>query len=164
MFSHKPGELMSPAIRSNNNHLFYPNPDPLNLDGTSRTIPRVDLVQHQVDDYPRHTNIKPKWESPSRNEAVLVKFFQPGAAQGNQDQRHDHNHQQGVRNQEREVNRADSALPLKYHMSHAVVINQVGSQKNSGDAEGGNHEVLMHIPLSCPDRGVAPGQQNGADS
>src|SRR6266852_7346659 len=22
---------------------------------------RVDLVQHQIDDYPRHTNIKPKW-------------------------------------------------------------------------------------------------------
>src|SRR6267142_278913 len=125
---------------------------------------RVDLVKQQVDDYARHTNIKPKWKSPSRDAAVFVKLFEPGAAQRNEDQRYDHDRQDCVRDQQGKVNRTDPALPLKYDVPHAEMINQVGSQKNGRYAKGGNHEVLVHISLSRPDRGVAPGQQNGADS
>src|ERR1700730_19181276 len=44
-----------------------------------RTLRRVDLIEHQIDDYSRHTNIEPQWKSPSRNDAVLVKPFHPRA-------------------------------------------------------------------------------------
>src|SRR6267154_887397 len=51
---------------------------------------RVDLINHQIDDYSCDANVEPKRQRPSRNHPVFVEFFHPSAAYGKQNHRHDH--------------------------------------------------------------------------
>src|SRR6266851_8528078 len=87
---------------------------------------RIDLINHQIYDHARHANVEPQRQGPPRDQPVFVQFLQPRAAARNQNQRHNHNRQDSVRSQQREVNRPDPALPLKEdYVSHTDVINHV---------------------------------------
>src|SRR5713226_1321155 len=126
---------------------------------------RIDLINHQIYDHARHANVEPQRQRPPRDQPVFVEFLQPRAAQRNQNQRHNHNRQDRVRSQQREVNRPDPALPLKEdQLLHAEVIDHVGRQENSGNSERRNHENLVNVPLPRPDCRITSGEEQRANS
>jgi len=122
----------------------------------------INLVHHEIHDHARDAYIEPQRQRPSRNQLVLVEFLQPSAAQRHQNHRYDDNGQNRVRNQNREVDGSNPTLSVKHHMSHAIVINQIGSQKCRRNPKRGNHEefVYRHLPTANSD--IARDQQDRA--
>ena len=60
---------------------------------------RKDLIQNHIHHHPGHRYIHPQRPGPPRNSLVPVESFPQGVAQRDENQRHDHDSQDGVRPQ-----------------------------------------------------------------
>src|SRR5439155_9018700 len=129
---------------------------------TTRGLRPVNLIHHEIHDHARHAHVEPQRQSPPCNHAMLIELFQPRAAQRHQNHGHNHHRKNRVRNQNREINRANPTLPCKRHMSHAVVINQIGKEKYRGDTKRRNHEPLMNGHLARTNSSVTAHKQHRA--
>jgi hypothetical protein len=58
-----------------------------------------DLIHHQINNHAGHANIKPQRQRPAGNDAVLIEAVEPRPPQCNQNHRHNHDRQHGVRSQ-----------------------------------------------------------------
>ena len=122
----------------------------------------VDLVDHEVDDDAGDGNVEPEGEGPAGDEAVLVEAFEPSAAESDDDERNDDDGQQGVRDQNGEVDGADPTLPLEEdHPVNAQVIDHVGHEEGAGGNNGGDHEDFVDIALAGTNGGVACREEHG---
>lgn len=45
----------------------------------------VPFIDHEVDDYAGDGDVEPEGQGPAGDDAMLVEFLEPGAAQGNED-------------------------------------------------------------------------------
>ena len=57
----------------------------------SLLVHSIQLVDQEVDDDAGDGDVEPEGEGPAGDEAMLVKFLEPGAAEGDEDQRDDDN-------------------------------------------------------------------------
>ena len=122
----------------------------------------VDLVDHEVDDDAGDGNVEPEGEGPAGDEAVLVEAFEPSAAESDDDERNDDDGQQGVRDQNGEVDGADPTLSLEEdHPVNAQVIDHVGYEEGAGGNNGGDHEDFVDIALAGTNGGVACREEHG---
>jgi hypothetical protein len=125
----------------------------------------VDLVDHQVDNDAGDGDVEPKGEGPAGDEAMLIEFFEEGAAKGGKDERNDDDGKDGVRGEQGEVDGTDPALALEVdHFPNADVVDDVGDEERAGDEEGGEHEFLVEFAFTGTDGGVATGEEDCADA
>lgn len=95
---------------------------------------------------------------------MLVEPHFESARKCEQDQRHDDHGQDGVRQQNREIDGANRALALELHGADIVVVDQIGNQKQRRSRERRNHAVTVRIPVFPFDENIANHQQDGADT
>jgi len=126
------------------------------------SVRSVDLVDHEVDDDAGDGDVEPEGEGPAGDEAVLIEPFEPSAAERDDDERNNGDRQQGVRDQNREVDRADPALSLEEdHLVNAQVIDHVRHEEHAGGDNGGDHEDFVDVALAETDGGVPCREENG---
>ena len=71
---------------------------------------RVELIEHEVDDYAGHGDVKPERQGPACQASVAGPLRFPGPGQGEQYQGHNHGCQNRVRNQDGEIDQPYAAL------------------------------------------------------
>lgn len=122
----------------------------------------IDLVDHEVDDYAGDADVEPEGEGPAGDLAVLVETLGPGAAEGDEDERNDDDGEDGVGDEQREVDGANPALALEVNdLVDAHVVDDVGDEEGAGDEERGDHEFLVEFTLAGADGRVAAGEEDG---
>src|SRR5580704_4862300 len=91
---------------------------------------------------------------------MLIEFLKPRTPQRNNDHRHNHDSQHRMRQQQREINRPNPALPLKRNVPDAIVIRQIGNQKRRRRQKRRDHERLVHRNLARPNPHIPASQQH----
>ncbi len=71
------------------------------------------MVEEEVDDHAGDGDVHPEGEGVAGDDAVLVEFFEPGAAEGYEDHGDDDYGEDGVRDEDCEIDGADPALALE---------------------------------------------------
>ena len=120
------------------------------------------MVEHEVDDDAGDGDVEPEGEGVAGDEAMLIEFFEEGAAEGDEDERDDDDGEDGVGEEQGEVDRANQTLSLEGDVADAVVVDEVGDEEGAGDDERGEHEFLVELGFAVADGGVATGEENGA--
>ncbi len=121
---------------------------------------RVKPVQHQIDYNASHRDVQPDGERPPGNSHVLFKLFVPGTVDCYQRHWNDTRGQDNVGDQEGEVDWSDEASPLKGHGADAVVVDQVGDQKQRGHSKGRHHTGLVSRHLFQPNENISDAEKN----
>lgn len=85
------------------------------------------MVEHDVNHHACNGNIKPNGKCPARNGAMPVKPFPQGAAQRDDDHRHDDRSENCVRDKNAEVNRTGPAFSLKMYRSDMCVVIEIAN-------------------------------------
>jgi hypothetical protein len=123
----------------------------------------VDLVDHEVDDDAGDGDVEPERQGPAGDEAVLIEALEEGAAKRDDDERNDGDGEDGMGDEDGEVDRADPTLSLEQDdLVSAEVMDHVGDQEGAGDEEGGEHELFVEFALAGAYGGVASGKENPA--
>lgn len=129
------------------------------------SVRRVDLVDHEVDDYAGDADVEPQGEGPAGDLAVLIEAFDPRATEGDEDERNDDDGEDGVRDEQREIDRANPALALEVdYLMDADVVDNVGNEEGTGNEERGDHELLVKLHFARPYGGVAASEEDGGDA
>lgn len=87
------------------------------------------------------------------------KASRPASIDGEERQWHDPHRQEHVRDQNREVHDADSALTLERDGAHLGVMQQVRHQKHARETEGEQHAGLVGFRVPAADEDVAGDQE-----
>ena len=93
---------------------------------------------------------------------MFIEFFEEGAAESDEDQRDDNDGEDGVGEEQGEVDRANQTLSLEGDVADAVVVDEIGNEEGAGDGERGEHEFFVELDFAVADGGVATGEENGA--
>lgn len=121
-----------------------------------------DTVDQEIDDDAGNGDVEPERESVSCDEAVLVEAGEEGSAEGDEDERDDHDCEDGVRDEDSEIDGTDPALAVEVdHLVDADVVDEVGDEEGTGDEEGSDHEDFVEAAFARADGGVADGKENG---
>ena len=90
------------------------------------------MIEHPIDNDPRHRDVEPDREGPASDPNVSVEAPSQCAIHRDQGQRDDRRGQDGVGDQDREVKDSNRSPPRESDRSHVIVICQVGDQKDGG--------------------------------
>lgn len=115
-------------------------------------------VQHPVHDDPGGGDVQPDRERPAGELAMCFEFPSDRTHEGDGDQRAEEGGQNGVGEQEGEVDRADPALPRVGGGTGVVVVRQVGNEEARRQGARGHHARAMSRAAPEADAGE-PGQQ-----
>ena len=123
------------------------------------------MVDQEVDQDASDGDVEPEREGPPGNEAVFVETLEEGAAQGDDNERDDDDGEDGVGNENREIDGANPALALEENdLVNAVVVDEIGGQEGAGDNKCGDHEGFVQSDFARTDGGVATSEKDGAGS
>src|ERR1700690_1358392 len=100
-------------------------------------------VQKPVDDHARKRNVEPQRKRPSRDRAMAKKILSQRERQRREDQRQDHDCQNRVRNQQREIHGANPALPAEANQPCVKMKIQIEAEKNRGTNKSAKHACSM---------------------
>ena len=132
---------------------------------TLGSVRSVELVDHEIDDNAGDGDVEPEGEGPAGDEAVLVETLQPSAAQSDDDHGHDDNGENGVGQEQSEVDGANPTLTLEMdHLMGASVVDEIGNQEGAGNEESGDHEFLVERDFAGTNRGIAGDEEYSADA
>ena len=85
------------------------------------------LIEHDIDEHTSNRNIEPNRERPARDPLVANEICPDCVRDCNKHQRHNHNCQKGMGQQDREVDHADGALPRKCRRAVEIVVSKIGN-------------------------------------
>src|ERR1035437_1455083 len=119
------------------------------------------VVEHDVDYHAGDADVEPNGERPAGDLAVLIVPGAQAAAQRDDGEHGDRRRQNGVRQQDAEVNRAQGgAFMVKGHGAHLRVIDQVAHQEEAGGGEGGLHDAAVLVDSAAANQQVAAHQEH----
>ena len=90
---------------------------------------RIDLVKHKINDHSGDAHVQPDRQGDSRDAPVTHKVVTKRAVESKKHERHDHNREDRVARQDREVDRANDARSLETCSSVVEVVCEIRSQK-----------------------------------
>ena len=123
------------------------------------------MVDHEVDDDAGDADVEPEGERPAGDLAVLVEAFGPRAAEGDEDEWHDDDGEDGVGDEQSEVDGTNPALALEEDdLMDAVMVDEIGREEDARGDEGGDHEFFMEFALAGADGGVAADEKDGGEA
>lgn len=135
------------------------------LSGRSKNV-----VHRHIDHHPSHRNIHPDGKRPTRQTPMGRKLRAKRPVQSHQHQRQQHHSQQNVRDQDREIHRADPPFPPETHRSDLNVVDDVTNQEQRRSDERRQHQnpVKGDMPqsnrdVSCPQKKSAERVERGVN-
>lgn len=109
------------------------------------------MVKHKINDHARNRHVEPKRKCDSRDAAMTREILAQSAIQSNDDEGDDHDRENRVRHEDREIDRAHNAGALKTRGAVMVVIDQIRGEKQCGDNERRDLARAMGGDISRPD-------------
>ena len=125
---------------------------------------RIRDVEKPVDDNSGDRNVKPQGERPAGNRAMAGKLSPKASRQGDEYERNDHDGENRVRGQQREINRPNPALPSESNDSRVRVEVKITTEKYCRATKRGHHAEPMPENLFLPDQEIAGKQKYRAGS
>lgn len=120
------------------------------------------MVEHEVDEHTRRRDIEPERKCPTSNSFVALKVTAQSPVKSHQSHRHYHRRQNGVREQDGKVNRANPTCPGELGSANLRVINQVTEQKQSGSDHRTKHARFVGFDVAFSDKSIAEKQKASA--
>jgi len=127
-------------------------------------VPRLEPVQHHINDNPRHRNVKPDRQRPARDATVRIEPFAQCATQGNQREWHYRYRQDRMREEDREIDRTNPTPAFEGYRTDLVVVKQIRDQKQDRAAEGDQHAIAMCAAITRLDETKAGEKKYGAEA
>lgn len=87
------------------------------------------MIKHYVDNNTGDRNVKPQRQGPASYPAVPDEIQSYCAIECNQNERHYHNRQDDMTDQDRKIERPHHPLPWKRRVSMVVMIGKIRNQK-----------------------------------
>src|SRR5262249_12871899 len=97
---------------------------------------------------------------PAGDSAVSLEVIAQGTGQRDQGERYDGDSEDRMGSENREIDRANPALPLETHGADLQVIDDVGDQEYNGAGKGAEHARLMRLDAAGADEEIAERQQD----
>ncbi len=126
-------------------------------------VAAVELVEQQVDDRPGDRDVEPHPVREPRDLLVLGELVFVRAPDRHDDERQVHHGEDGVGQQNREVDGADRALALELRGPVVVVVRQVAREEERRQAQRGDHDVLVCVAAALLDEDEARDQEDRDD-
>lgn len=120
------------------------------------------MVEQEVDDDAGDGYVEPNGESPAGDATMKFKLLTQGAANGDENHRHNRDSENRVADQQREIDRADIALALESNGAHLEMVNHIGDKEGGAAHESGNHAGPVHVDATASDGQVAGKEKQGA--
>ncbi len=115
------------------------------------------MIQHEIDNDPGNRHIEPEREGPTGNLDMSIKSPFQCPIDSDQGQRENRRGQDGVGDQDREVESPNRSLPPEMDRPDVIVVREIGDQKEGGDRKGRPHTDLVGGDLLPPDEEVSDG-------
>ena len=113
------------------------------------------MIKHQVDKDTRDRDIKPHWQSPSRQRSMPLEISTKCPAKRHDHKRYDDDGENCVCRQNRKVDRTRNSLAGKARSPVMLVIGDIGNQKNNRRCERRHLTVAMRDPTTTFDEVIA---------
>ncbi len=116
------------------------------------------MVKHKIDDHSGDRHVQPERQRDARDAPVTREVLPERAIEGKDHERHDHDRENRVADQNGEVDRASQTRSRKTRGAMVVVIRQVRSEKKARHDESADLTSAMSSNVTRPDERV-PGKQ-----
>lgn len=121
------------------------------------------LVEQQIDDHAGDRDIHPQGEGPAGKGFVPLELSVKSQSKGDEDERYDEDCQQGMAQEQSQVEGSKLNRFLKTSRSNVGMVVQVTRQKKGGTNEGCDHAISVSFPLSAMDAPATYREQKGAE-
>ncbi len=122
------------------------------------------MIEHQVHDDTRHTDVQPKRQSNACDLPMPNEVESKSAIEGDYDEWNDYDSQDRVARQDKEVDGPDGARSLKSRRAVIKVISQVGDQKYDRYGQCSELARTMCGHVSRTNEHITEHQQEGTRS
>jgi len=113
------------------------------------------VVEEEVDDDAGDGDVEPEREGPAGDAAMKFELTAQGAADGDDDKRNDDDGENGVAQEQREIDGADEALSLEADGADLEMVDHIGDEEGGAANESGDHAGAVNVDATPKDSQVA---------
>jgi len=113
------------------------------------------VVEEEVDENAGDGDVEPERESPASDAAVKLELRAQGAADGDDDKRNDDDGENGVAQEQGEIDGADEALSLEADGADLKMVDHIGDEEGGAANESGDHAGAVNVDATPKNSQVA---------